>query len=177
MRLRDLVLTRLEEVCHRCVDRSYQTLLLTPASAIYAQHIESLKSAAYKAWGRTPQKSELPDLMTISDVIWPYWARGNLNVANLRYYIVNNVVNTETLKLIARILRNKGMASIPEWPGLKVDDTQMEFEALLGTWSCGGESLDSSLYMADRGLVQDLLWLPRSPSFSFSTKHSWASSS
>ncbi|KAF2829149.1 hypothetical protein CC86DRAFT_271076, partial [Ophiobolus disseminans] len=102
-------------------------------AAIYAQNLESPKHAARKARCKPPSKSELPGMFLMSDVIWAYWARNHPNVANLRYYFANNILNEDTLRVIAKILKDETLPDVPHWPGLRFEENESEFEALLGT--------------------------------------------
>jgi len=75
----------------------------------------------------------LPQVGIVSDIMFAYWLRDNANPRNLRYYITNNIQNEETLKVIARILREKSMQTVPYWPGVELGMWEKEAEVLLGT--------------------------------------------
>jgi hypothetical protein len=93
---------------------------------------ENPTHAAATNWGRRPNDAELPQLRRASDIIFAYWLRNNPNPKNLHYYLVNDVQNEETMPLIASIVRAKGHATVPFWPGITMGMWQKEAEALLG---------------------------------------------
>jgi hypothetical protein len=57
-------------------------------------------------------------LKASSDIIFAYWLRDNPNPKNLKYYFCNYITNGETLAIIATILKAKGHATPPYWPGV-----------------------------------------------------------
>jgi len=75
---------------------------------------------------------QLPALRQASDILAAYWLR-NPNPKNLEYWFGSDIINTETVPVINRILISKGHNEVPEWPGLKVDASSEEYLALLGT--------------------------------------------
>ena len=90
------------------------------------------KSAAEDDWEGEVVVSQLPALRFASDIIMAYWLRGHPNPGNLKYYFVNHVVNTETLPLIASIIKSNGLTTVPYWPGITYSMATPECAALLG---------------------------------------------
>jgi hypothetical protein len=63
-------------------------------------------------------------------VLWGFWVRENDNVRNIRYYIVQGIVNEVTRELLAWIMLNKG--EFATWPGHTFSMGSEEGRALLG---------------------------------------------
>ncbi|KAH7082347.1 hypothetical protein FB567DRAFT_605713 [Paraphoma chrysanthemicola] len=85
--------------------------------AIYAQDLESPRTAANDNWPYVPPNDQLPALRLASDVLWGYW-------------------NAETLRLMASIFAQKELPDIPTWPGIELSTTGPDAaagEALLGS--------------------------------------------
>jgi hypothetical protein len=106
--------------------------MLTPPPAIYGQDFLAPRSAALDQLGITLSDTELPALRQASDILAAFWLRGP-NPRNLRYWFGNDIVNTETVPVINKILVDKGYNEVPQWPGLQVDAPSDEYLALLGT--------------------------------------------
>ncbi|KAF1851022.1 uncharacterized protein K460DRAFT_271378 [Cucurbitaria berberidis CBS 394.84] len=100
--------------------------------AIFGQVLASPAHEAADHWKRKPERSELPELRSLSDVLWGFWNRENPNIKNIRYYGVNMVMNEDTNKLIARALRNKKKKLSP-WPGIAFSTDTDEGKAILGS--------------------------------------------
>ncbi|KAH7070648.1 hypothetical protein BKA63DRAFT_393228, partial [Paraphoma chrysanthemicola] len=100
---------------------------------IFAQNLESPKSAAAENWDFNPDDDMLPKLRLASDVMFPYWTHNNANPKKLRYYFVNTVANEVTQRVIAKIVQKKGLPDLPEWPGITLGMWEREAEYLLGS--------------------------------------------
>ena len=109
------------------------------SGAILALDNLSPASAFRKNIQREPQKDELPELQSLSDMVWGGWYRGsqpanskNPNVANIKYLISVQITNAETLSIIARAMKavNK---EISMWPGDVFETDTAEGRALLGS--------------------------------------------
>jgi len=99
---------------------------------------ESFASPRFEAeanWGFEPKQAELPQLQRVSDIMMAYWLRGNPDPKNLKYYLVCNILNEQTVRLINAVLKNKGLDKIPYWPGVVANMWEEEGPALLGKWS------------------------------------------
>jgi hypothetical protein len=71
----------------------------------------------------------------MSDIFWAHWFRDNPNVANIRYFWVQEISNSDTHKIMARALNNvKG--TMKGWPGTTFSINTDEGKALLGKY-CG----------------------------------------
>ncbi|KAJ8116723.1 hypothetical protein OPT61_g1914 [Boeremia exigua] len=111
----------------------YRFTLNQKEGVIFAQNLLSPRAAALTNFEDPIPPEELPALARASDIMWLYWLRGNPNPQNLRYYIVNYVLNTATLPLIARALKTHGFQTVPHWPGLQLDMPDPAALALLGS--------------------------------------------
>jgi hypothetical protein len=83
-------------------------------------------------WGRNANPGELPALRYASEIYWGYWVRDNPNVKNLRVYGAYNIVNDDTVLLVARALRNSNQEKLTPWPGAVFDAVSDEGKALIG---------------------------------------------
>jgi hypothetical protein len=57
--------------------------------------------------------------------MFAFWLRNNPDPKNLKYYIVNDVRNDETMPIIVSLLAGRGITTVPFWPGrvaLKIGD-------------------------------------------------------
>ncbi|KAJ4993437.1 hypothetical protein SVAN01_00985 [Stagonosporopsis vannaccii] len=103
-------------------------------------------SAAHKAaelWGvKDPPKDQLPALRQMSDLSWGYWylAHGGTNLGHITKFIVPQVINDITLRLINAALESyvvpdgeERITTVPEWPGITFDIETEACKALLGS--------------------------------------------
>jgi hypothetical protein len=67
-------------------------------------------------------------LKASSDVVFAYWLRGNPNHKYLKYYFFNYITNGETMATIATILKARGHATPPYWPGVELPFKTVENE-------------------------------------------------
>jgi hypothetical protein len=86
-------------------------------------------------WNREAASNELPALRYMSDIFFGYWRRITSNPKNLRYYIATHVVNDDTVKLVARALKNNKLDDLSEWPGVTFETDSEEWAALVGKFS------------------------------------------
>lgn len=106
----------------------------------------SAVSGAAGAWGvKTAPVDQLPELRQMSELAWGMWRHvhpSGASLGNIKYFIVNQVVNTETQGLIAEALNVGGnpVAALPKWPGMTWDIESPQGAALLGKKSSGGLS-------------------------------------
>ncbi|KAJ4991273.1 hypothetical protein SVAN01_03171 [Stagonosporopsis vannaccii] len=105
---------------------------------IVALDINSPRNAAQEHWkpiSGTIAPEELPKLQYGSDLMWGKWVEGNTDVKNLRFYVVNNIINDETSALVSRAMRNKLVRNLAVWPGttFEKDMDAVEFQALIGS--------------------------------------------
>jgi hypothetical protein len=84
-------------------------------------------------WGRKANPGELPDLSHASEIFWGYWIRDNPNGRNLRVYGAYNIVNDDTVLLVARAFKNAKEEKLSPWPGVSFDGTSDEGKALIGS--------------------------------------------
>jgi len=100
---------------------------------IFAIDLENPMTAARDNWVREDiNPDELPQLRRVSDIITAFWLRKNPTPSNLKYYLVNQVQNPETTKLIGSVMRQANLNNLPSWPGLTVSIEQDAGKALLG---------------------------------------------
>ena len=100
-------------------------------------------SAIMKTSQRDPQPGELPELRSLSDMLWGGWYRGsqpedpqtpkNPNVGNIKYLISVQITNTETLSIIQRALGAIKKHSVSMWPGDTFGLDTDKGKALLGS--------------------------------------------
>jgi hypothetical protein len=67
--------------------------------------------------------------------MFAFWLRNNPDPKNLKYYIVNDVRNDETMPIIVSLLAGRGITTVPFWPGrvaLKMGDQDFA-KVVLGT--------------------------------------------
>ncbi|KAF2824615.1 hypothetical protein CC86DRAFT_407782 [Ophiobolus disseminans] len=74
-----------------------------------------------------------PKTVDYGDVEYQTYKVNSHEYHNLHYYIANNVINTDTLPLVASILQAKGVKDVPRWPGIEVSTSEPEGQALLGS--------------------------------------------
>jgi hypothetical protein len=96
-----------------------------------SQILESPAAVARTLWETNPTNDELPKLRYLTDVLWGYWNRDNPNFKNINWYIVQQVENVDTAKIIARALKNKKKTLAP-WPGTTFSMDSDEGHAILG---------------------------------------------
>lgn len=97
-------------------------------------------SALRKNMQREPQPGELPELQSLSDLLWAGWYRGsqpqnsrNPDVANVKYLISVQITNRESLSIIQRALTAVKKDSVSLWPGDSFNMDSAEGQALLGS--------------------------------------------
>jgi hypothetical protein len=83
-------------------------------------------------WGRNANPGELPELRYASEIYWGYWVRDNPNVKNLCVYGACNIVNDDTVLLVARARRNSNQEKLTPWPGAVFDASSDKGKALIG---------------------------------------------
>ncbi|KAI4658649.1 uncharacterized protein J4E79_006407 [Alternaria viburni] len=100
--------------------------------AIYGHNFLAPWPAAMDTYAEGFPADQLPLLRQASDIMAAFWLR-NPNPKSLKYWFGSNIINTETVPVINRILVSKGYKEVPEWPGVQVDESSEEYLALLGT--------------------------------------------
>jgi hypothetical protein len=66
--------------------------------------LENPLHAANNNWEyQDPDDTNLPQLRRASDIMFAFWLRNNPGPKNLKYYIVNDVRNDETMPIIASL--------------------------------------------------------------------------
>ncbi|KAF2032388.1 hypothetical protein EK21DRAFT_61098, partial [Setomelanomma holmii] len=105
--------------------------------AIFPQNLESPKVAARKNWDFEPDDDTMPRLRLASDIMFAYWLHNNPNPKDLRYYFVNTVTNEATLRLMAKVVRKKGLQDLPPWSGVQLGMWEAEAEYMLGSSPIG----------------------------------------
>ena len=97
-------------------------------------------SAIQKNKQRAPLPNELPELRSLSDLVWAGWYRGsapdssnNANVGNVKYLISLAITNAESLSIISRALKARGKTAVSGWPGDTFQMDTKEGQALLGS--------------------------------------------
>ncbi|KAF3046021.1 hypothetical protein E8E12_010379 [Didymella heteroderae] len=111
---------------------------------IYFIYRKSAVSGAAEAWGvKVPPVDQLPELRQMSDMAWGMWRRvhpSEAGFSNIKYSVVAQVVNKETLGLIADVHKSEesqaGQARVDqvhEWPGVIWDIESPEGVAMLGS--------------------------------------------
>ena len=73
----------------------------------------------------------------MSDMAWGMWRRvhpGGTGLDNIRYFVVNQVLNKDTQGLIAEALKaaQDPVTGVPEWPGVTWDIETPQGAAMLG---------------------------------------------
>ena len=111
------------------------------AGAIFVSLAVSPAHAYREIHGRDINRNDLPNLRSLSDLLWAGWVSGsspmgrpgNPNIAGLKYIFMVDVINGETLSVMKRALRNKGLEKVPVWPGVDFSCADEDGAALLGT--------------------------------------------
>ncbi|KAJ4361646.1 hypothetical protein N0V95_001723 [Ascochyta clinopodiicola] len=116
-----------------CTGAYYRFALNRKGGAIFAQFLLKPEAAALENLGEDIPTELLPQLHRVSDILWGYWVRDNPDPRKLFSYFVNNVLNTETLPLIARVLKKRGFERVPYWPGVELAMGSEDAQALLGS--------------------------------------------
>ncbi|CAO2649457.1 Nn.00g068420.m01.CDS01 [Neocucurbitaria sp. VM-36] len=124
---------RIGERRYRATGAAYSFGMNRIDGAIFGQVLISPAHHAADLWERQPDRSELPELRSLADVLWGFWNRDNPNLRNIRYYVVNMVANEEACELIARALKNKEKEKITPWPGITFGTDTDEGKAILGS--------------------------------------------
>ena len=85
---------------------------------------------------------QLPALRQMSDLSWGFWheAHGGRNLGHITKFIVPQIINDETLRLIDQALKTyevpegkDRLDTLPAWPGLTFDIDTDQGKALLGS--------------------------------------------
>jgi hypothetical protein len=77
----------------------YEFGINTKGGAIYGLFLESPQASAKSAWGdgrKEPNRNGLPQLRALSDIMWGFWVRSNMNVRNIRYFFMIGISNDLT---------------------------------------------------------------------------------
>jgi hypothetical protein len=83
----------------------------------------------------------LPALRQSSDIFWPYWAKytaeNSQSIHGIRYFLVSEITNAESLSIIEQALQ-KTKNVLGPWPGVSFEYEKQytEFSALLGKLRC-----------------------------------------
>jgi hypothetical protein len=109
-------------------------------SAIIGRNVQSpiFAVSLRSNWGRKANPGELPELRFPSDIYWGYWFRDNPNVKSLRVYGAQNIINTDTVLLATRALKELKDPKDPKeiklqpWPGNVFDRSSDAGKALIG---------------------------------------------
>jgi hypothetical protein len=101
---------------------------------VFQQYVTSPKTAARNLWNKEPAPEELPELRSLSDLMWGLWNRDNPTISNIHYFWVQGVGNLRTKAAIARALKgvNKGLE---KWPGTTFGMDEEAGLAILGTYT------------------------------------------
>jgi hypothetical protein len=98
--------------------------------------LENPLHAAHNNWEyQDPDDINLPQLRRASDIMFAFWLRKTPDPKNLKYYIVNDVRNDETMPIIVSLLVGRGITTVPFWAGrvaLKMWDQDFA-KVVLGT--------------------------------------------
>ncbi|KZM28677.1 uncharacterized protein EKO05_0009934 [Ascochyta rabiei] len=107
-------------------------------------NVKSAERGAIQAWKvERPLVNDLPRLRQISDISWAFWRRAHpdgANLDNINKFLVHDIVNADTLKLIELALKTYRVPDgqqreryLPKWPGLVFDMETDEGKAMLGS--------------------------------------------
>ncbi|KAI4929772.1 hypothetical protein J4E86_011714 [Alternaria arbusti] len=118
---------------YRCTGAHVRFGINQRGGMIIGQSLSSPRFEAAANWGFEPRETELPQLQRVSDIMMAYWMRDNPDPKNLKYYLVCNILNEQTVRLINAVLKNKGLDKIPFWPGVVAGMWEEEGPALLGS--------------------------------------------
>ncbi|KAF1837233.1 hypothetical protein BDW02DRAFT_519446, partial [Decorospora gaudefroyi] len=114
----------------------YEFAINTADGAIVGKNIMSPSAAVLNpqfSWGRRADPEELPDLRFCSDIYWSYWVRNNPNIKNLRVYVAHHVINDNTVLLVSRAFRLRGLNALSVWPGTSFAAGTEAFNALVSS--------------------------------------------
>ncbi|KAJ4311116.1 Mitochondrial import inner membrane translocase subunit tim8 [Neodidymelliopsis sp. IMI 364377] len=106
--------------------------------------VKSAEKGASRVWGvAKPSVDELPKLRQISDLAWGFWNRahpGGANLDKINKFLVHDIANEDTLKLIKIALKTykvpEGQSRykyLPKWPGLVFYIETDEGKAMFGS--------------------------------------------
>jgi hypothetical protein len=110
--------------------------------------VKSAEKGASRTWGvAKPSVDELPKLRQISDLAWGFWNRahpGGANLDKINKFLVHDIANEDTLKLIKIALKTYKVPEgqqrytyLPKWPGLVFDIETDEGKAMFGKYTSG----------------------------------------
>ena len=108
--------------------------------AIFWKSRLSPESQARIRWNTDVIRSvDMPLLRASSDVAWCFWNRaqadpGNGSIRHIKYFIVANLVNSETQRLVKRAVASLGKEEPDNWPGNDFSTDTEEGQALLGVF-------------------------------------------
>lgn len=78
---------------------------------------------------------ELPALRASSDIAWAFWRRTADRLDKINFFVSMSITNSDTEKVIDRVLEGKVMSVVPVWPGIYIDVTSEDYLALMGMFS------------------------------------------
>jgi hypothetical protein len=124
---------------------AHHTIGINPDSGIvYFLNLRSAQKAAQMHWGiDNPPSDQLPALRSTSDIAWGFYNRANWGrLPNIRAFMSMMIVNTDTLRIIKRVLamyndslpaEMQRINGVQPWPGTTFDVNDIKGQALLGT--------------------------------------------
>jgi hypothetical protein len=125
---------------HRVTGASAKFGVQDKAGAIMIRVAESPRESFKRLYRRPAQEAELPQVRSLSDLLWAGWIRGskpqerdNPDVRNLNYMFMMGIINQDTLKIMKRALHARGKSSFSVWPGDDFSCETPEGQALLGS--------------------------------------------
>ena len=108
--------------------------------AIYWKSRLSPESQARKRWNTEDISSiDMALIRSSSDIAWCFWNRaqkdpGNGGIRHFKYFIIANLVNSETQRLVQRAVASLGKKQPDDWPGNDFSTGTEEGQALLGLY-------------------------------------------
>jgi hypothetical protein len=110
--------------------------------ALFLIEVASAPRTAALLWDVDPvPKDQLPEIRQISDLAWGFWyqAHGGSNLGHITKFVVPQVINDVTGRLIDQALKTYEVPdgeerhdAVPEWPGISFDVDTPPGKALLG---------------------------------------------
>ena len=110
--------------------------------ALFLIEVASAPRTAEILWGvKEAPKAQLPEKRQISDLAWGFWyqAHGGSNLGHITKFVVPQVINDVTGRLIDQALKTYEVPegeerhnTVPEWPGLTFEIDTPPGKALLG---------------------------------------------
>ncbi|KAJ4347557.1 Mitochondrial import inner membrane translocase subunit tim8 [Ascochyta clinopodiicola] len=113
------------------------------SGVVYFVDVRSASNSAEYLWKpEVPTADKLPALKQISDISWGFWNRVHprgRNLGKINMFLVHNIVNSETNRLIEQSLKlypvlegQQRVTELPKWPGLTFDIETEAGQAMLG---------------------------------------------